>query len=431
MHHRPNDERRPYERRGDDQEARRSQQIQWSWQITARGATPETILTLFEREGHRFEARNLATTVHRVGKIGGHGLASDTRLGPLAEACRRRIDAFDPLGLANMAWGFAKTGFIEEEILLAIATEARRRIKEFTPQNLTMMLQAFTTFATAGLPAQTLIEVIAADARRRSRQFSGRDMVEVVWGFACARWQKYHIFRELGSPLMECFNDLSQMSMSRLYLATLYVRMHWPSLNFPPSTQLPALRSAYISIRETPADRCKVSALLTEMGWNHEVDHVTQEGFILAMADPEAKRAIQFDDPYHSIRHATNREYVADAETQLKSRLLWSKDWEITHVSFFDWQNKAKGDRRKLLQHHLAKIGVSQSMAGDEESSHDGPPLVAKTDVSQSKKLVVVDEEESSGPLVAKINVSQSKNPVIFDERRYYRTRLLLLHDSL
>ena len=79
MQHRQSDERQPREanRRDDDQEARRYQQIQWGKQITGRGATSETILTLFDREGHAFSARNLATTMHRVGNFGGTRVRSD------------------------------------------------------------------------------------------------------------------------------------------------------------------------------------------------------------------------------------------------------------------------------------------------------------------------------------------------------------------
>ena len=87
-HHRmhPRDERHPRESyHGDDQEAPLHQQIQWGKQITGREATPETILTMFEREGHAFSARNLATSVHRSGKIGGRRIRSDRRLVPLAE----------------------------------------------------------------------------------------------------------------------------------------------------------------------------------------------------------------------------------------------------------------------------------------------------------------------------------------------------------
>ena len=153
MHLPRNEERQPHEgnrRDDDDQEAPLYQQIQWGKQITGRDATPETILTLFVRDGHAFSARNLATTVHRVGKIGGPRVRSDRRLPPLAEKCRRRIGAFEPQHLANTAWGFAKTDFIDRLLFVAIAAEALKRIVNFNSQN---MANAVWAFATAGVKA--------------------------------------------------------------------------------------------------------------------------------------------------------------------------------------------------------------------------------------------------------------------------------------
>ena len=77
-------------------EAPRQQQIAWGKQITGLDATPATILALFERDGHRFEARNLATALHRVGKLGGRRLTRDPRLERLIETCAWRIREFEP-----------------------------------------------------------------------------------------------------------------------------------------------------------------------------------------------------------------------------------------------------------------------------------------------------------------------------------------------
>ena len=83
--------------------------------------TPEAILRLFEQNGHRFEARNLATAVHRIGKLGGRKVQKDPRVNRLIEVCGRRIGEFEPQEIANSAWGCAKTGFTDQRFFNAVA----------------------------------------------------------------------------------------------------------------------------------------------------------------------------------------------------------------------------------------------------------------------------------------------------------------------
>ena len=440
----------------------------WSKRMTERGATAETILNLFEREGQAFSARNLATCVHRVGKFGGPRMRLDRRLPPLAERCRRRIDAFQPQEIANTAWGFAKTDFIERPLFLAIvaaaltrlgkfnpqelantvwafamggvaaetlfeavaveavwqirdfnvhdmaaavwafatmgvaaqtmfntiALEAPRRIRDFKKQDMSQMVWAFATaglaaltlfeaiavearswiwkfdppeiantvwgFATAGVAPQTFFDAIAAQALRCIRGFTPQELTNTIWAFACVGWQQNEIFRELGSTLMRRFDDLNEAGKSQLYLVTLYVQMEWPDMEFPLSSELESLRSAYTADEPEPSQlQHDVSAMLTEMGWNHSFPHVTPEGISLDLADPEAKRAIQVDGPSHYLKKIPSTgDYVVSGATQFKARLLRALGWQITRVPFFDWEKKSVPERRELLTIHLAKIGV-------------------------------------------------------------------------
>ena len=98
--------------------------------------------------------------------------------------------------------------------------------------------------------------------------------------------------------------------------------------------------------------------MLTELGWTHEFEHVTQEGISLDLADPETKRAIEVDGPYHYLKDVETGNYVVNGSTQFKSRLLRALGWQITHVPFFYWNNKSVQERRHLLTNHLANIGV-------------------------------------------------------------------------
>ena len=107
--------------------------------------TPEAILTIFEQNGPRFEARNLATAMHRIGKLGGKRVMRDPRLERLIEMCGRRISEFEPQQIANSVWGCAKTGFTDQRFFKAIAEEASRRIREFNPQQMANTVWAFAT----------------------------------------------------------------------------------------------------------------------------------------------------------------------------------------------------------------------------------------------------------------------------------------------
>ena len=106
-HSRRSDERRPpcEGNRGAKREAPLHQQVTWGRNITRHGITPEEILKLFQQNGDQLSARNLATAVHRIGKLGGRHPRQDPRLERLIEMCGRRIGEFKPQEIANSAWG--------------------------------------------------------------------------------------------------------------------------------------------------------------------------------------------------------------------------------------------------------------------------------------------------------------------------------------
>ena len=130
--------------------------------------TSEAILTLFEQNGSQLSARNLATAVHRIGKLGGRNVRQDPRLERLIETCSQRIGEFEPQGIANCAWGCAKIGITNPRIFEAVAAEVPRRIGEFNAQE---MANPVWAFATASVSADQLFEAIAAEVRRRIGAF--------------------------------------------------------------------------------------------------------------------------------------------------------------------------------------------------------------------------------------------------------------------
>ncbi|MEO1460547.1 MAG: RAP domain-containing protein, partial [Pseudomonadota bacterium] len=143
-------------------------------------------------------------------------------------------------------------------------------------------------------------------------------------------------------------------------LATLYEQITWPDLDFPLSVHLESLRSAYARHEAEPSQlQRNVSAMLGQMGWNHTFEHVTEEGFSLDLADPDAKRAIEVDGPSHYFKDVTRAEYVVNGATRFKSRLLRSYGWKVAHVAFFEFDRKSPSERRELLSAKLAEIGVA------------------------------------------------------------------------
>ena len=174
---------------------------------------------------------------------------------------------------------------------------------------------------------------------------------------------------------MENFDDLNETDKSQLYLATLYVQMEWPEMDFPLSSEFQSLRSAYTRYESEPSQLQRdILAMLVEMGWHHEFEHVTPEGISLDLAEPEAKRAIEVDGPSHYLKDASTGDYVVNGSTRFKSRLLRALGWQVTHVSFFEWDNKSRAERRQLLKNHLARIGVPHIDDDDESSPHSAGP---------------------------------------------------------
>ena len=154
--------------------------------------TPESILTLLKQYEAQFSARNLATAVHRIGKLGGRRVQQDPRLERLIEMCGRRIGEFEPQEIANSAWGCAKIGITDQRFFKAVAEKASRRIHAFNPQ---AMANTVWAFATARVAADTLFKAVAAEVPRRIGEFNAQNMTNMVWAFACVGWEGRNLFR--------------------------------------------------------------------------------------------------------------------------------------------------------------------------------------------------------------------------------------------
>ncbi|MEM6487496.1 MAG: RAP domain-containing protein, partial [Pseudomonadota bacterium] len=66
-------------------------------------------------------------------------------------------------------------------------------------------------------------------------------------------------------------------------------------------------------------------------------EHVTAEGLSLNMAQPDERRAVEVDGPWHYLKDAEGRCVGENGATRFKSRLLRRLGWDVTHVPFFEW----------------------------------------------------------------------------------------------
>ena len=131
------------------------------WSSAMKESDPESILMLYDREGDRFEGRNLAMAVHRIAKRGGRRLRTDPRFVKLAADCEERVDAMNAQALANTSWALAKTG-VATNFFAAVATAAPLRMSEFNAEDMATTAWAL---AAVGEKAPEFFNELAAQAR--------------------------------------------------------------------------------------------------------------------------------------------------------------------------------------------------------------------------------------------------------------------------
>jgi len=362
--------------------------------------TADRVLALVRSSGRRFDARNLATAAHRVGKFGGRRLRSDGRLEELGRLCRRKVRSFPAHSLAVAVWGFAKAGLADLELFAAFAGAAKERIDSFNSLNMSNTVWAFATagvvdeelfgtvaaqfartirrcnplamaetawaFATAGVADTRLFDAIAAEVGARPENVRPQELATLLYAFAVVGWPRRDIFVRVASHLQQFdVRQLPPTKQALLALAALYARLRgWEDddddlhLFSRLSSSFPvAVRSGYY-LRRAPF-RTRVSATLRELGWEHAVDHATPEGLSPSLADAKSKRAVQVDGPSSFLRDASTGDYVLDGPTRFKSRLLQRLGWKVAHLAYFEWQSsKFESERHALMAVKLAEVGV-------------------------------------------------------------------------
>ena len=115
-----------------------------------------------------------------------------------AKVVRRRLGGFNEQALSNTAWAFATVGHASPELFHAISAEAvRRRLGGFNEQHLSNTAWAF---ATAGHASPELFKAISAEAvRRRLDNFNPQGLSNMAWAFATAGHASQELFKVISA----------------------------------------------------------------------------------------------------------------------------------------------------------------------------------------------------------------------------------------
>ncbi|KAJ8600478.1 hypothetical protein CTAYLR_004480 [Chrysophaeum taylorii] len=299
--------------------------------MTGRGATPETILSLFASRGNEFSEfsarRNSSTAAHRVAKFGGRNRDTqkrDRRVMALAADVFRRcirevdpqhvaktvralatagieaprqlfaaiagaapalLDEFKPQELANTAWAFATAGIeAPHQLFAAIAGAAPSLLDEFNPQGLANTVWAF---ATAGIEApHQLFAAIAGAACSLLDTFNPQDLANTAWALATAGIeaprQLFAAIAGVASSRLSEFKpqDVANTAWAFLHLASLHFHLEWPEYRSSPLSKDPQmLLGAYQRQDPSPSQLERdVATALDRVGWTRVFEYVTEGG---------------------------------------------------------------------------------------------------------------------------------------------------------
>eukprot|EP00634_Sargassococcus_sp_CCMP2135_P003755 CAMPEP_0198661732 /NCGR_PEP_ID=MMETSP1467-20131203/43658_1 /TAXON_ID=1462469 /ORGANISM="unid. sp., Strain CCMP2135" /LENGTH=373 /DNA_ID=CAMNT_0044398189 /DNA_START=1 /DNA_END=1118 /DNA_ORIENTATION=- len=290
-----------------------------------------------------FNSQDVANTAWAFAKA---GVAAPRLFQAIADEAPRRIDEFYPQAMANTAWAFAKAGAASPQLFDAIAAAARLHIGEFKPQEMANTVWAFAISRSA----PRLFEAIASETSRRVGDFNSKDLASTAWALACVAWPDRQIFEDLGLAIAGRLDEMTEPEQSQLYLVALQMRTQWPDLNTPLAAHVETFRRAYARFEPQPSQLQRdVSAALAALGWSHDFEHRTQDGFSLDMADPASKWAVEVDGPTHFLRDVSSGEFVVTGATTFKARLLREAGWTLSSLSYFDFLGRTDAEQAELL----------------------------------------------------------------------------------
>ncbi|KAJ1459453.1 hypothetical protein M885DRAFT_560810 [Pelagophyceae sp. CCMP2097] len=287
-------------------------------------------------------------------------------------AVRAALEArrFQAASLAKLAWAFTAAGFQAPKLFRAIAIEARRKIGDFDAQNLANTAWAF---ATAGVSSPALFSAIATEAVENGRihSFDAQNLANCTFAFV--------VSEGVADETHDKLSEFHPEEVSQLYQVYIHLRLFLPENNL---TRLlahfvPELHAAFVREQAYSGMDAKrsVSDALCRCFWLHDARFVTDDGAWLDAAQPEERRAVDFDGPSHYLvplqeaeprcqaprhsqspaaagglfsrapplpcarrpRGSAHSARVLDGKALFKDRLVKRLGWDLLRVPFFEW----------------------------------------------------------------------------------------------
>jgi len=256
----------------------------------------------------------------------------------VATASMEKMATFDSQALANIVWAYSTAGVEAPELFEAVAAETLRKMATATSQDVANTVWAY---ATAGVRPRALFEAVASEAQRRVSVATPSNLANVAWAFSAVGVEAPTLFEAMAVRVDDHIDEFRHEDLALLHQVYINLRASAPHhiLTAILSVHAAELRAAYVRSVSKPSQAQRdVSAALTRVGWIHDFDQVTAEGFSLGMAQPLTKLAFEFDGPGHYLRgYEKQPRRVLDGASKFKGRMLRQLGWRVTHVPYFEW----------------------------------------------------------------------------------------------
>ena len=123
---------------------------------------------------------------------------------------------------------------------------------------------------------------MARAAARKIGSFGAIDLHIIAWSFCVAGALDARLFGAIAGVLPSYLDDLSMEGRAQLYQVYLYLSRELPDSLLVPvlGEHSQQLKEAFVSQDVEPSQtQNEVSRVLTSLGWSHEEEHRTEEGF--------------------------------------------------------------------------------------------------------------------------------------------------------
>jgi len=238
-----------------------------------------------------------------------------------------------------------------------LSRAARPQLDEFTSQALGNTAWAF---ATAGVTSPDLFEALAAEALERLDDLNPQNLANAAWAFACAGSVSRPRLAATRDRVLAVMDTFDGIQLSQLYQFWVYLRLE-RLCRGPPTPFEDKLRRAYGTVPSRPSHLQRdVADALSQLGWTHDFEFVTDEGFSLDIARPAAKCCVEVDGPFHYLTDTDHNRLVHSGATRLKTRLLQGLGWTVARVPFYEWNLLESDDsRRRYLRAKLQQAAAA------------------------------------------------------------------------